>query len=311
MMRNPTFEIRISKRAGCGSPGSASPRSGIRTKSAARARSFEFQPSEARQPLHPCQKSKRQISNFEFFHANQPPYGFTLLELLTSIAIVAIMVTLSIAGMGQVKSIGQGAYCANSLRQLGIATTLYLADHQHVCFAFSEAEATGRLWYYGFETYASINSPEGDRSVDETQSPLYPYVQQVGGVEICPSFPYGQAIWKPKYAGASWGYGFNTFISSENVLSIPHPAQVILFGDCAQVNTFEAPASPSNPMLEEFYIIDNQYTTIHFRHGGCANILFLDGHVEKFTMYPGTLNTTLPNANVGRITPVGSTQYLE
>jgi prepilin-type processing-associated H-X9-DG protein len=64
-------------------------------------------------------------------------------------------------------------------------------------------------------------------------------------------------------------------------------------------------------MLEEFYMIENTYQTIHFRHGGCANMLFLDGHVEKFSMYPGTLNTILPSANVGRITPVGSMQYLQ
>jgi len=51
--------------------------------------------------------------------------------------------------------------------------------------------------------------------------------------------------------------------------------------------------------------------TVHFRHGNCANILFLDGHVEKFTMYPGTLNKRLPEANVGRITPAGSSLYLQ
>jgi prepilin-type processing-associated H-X9-DG protein len=64
-------------------------------------------------------------------------------------------------------------------------------------------------------------------------------------------------------------------------------------------------------MIEEFYIIDNTYTTIHFRHGAFANILFLDGHVEKFTMYPGTDDSRLPNVHVGRITPIGSMQYLQ
>jgi prepilin-type N-terminal cleavage/methylation domain-containing protein/prepilin-type processing-associated H-X9-DG protein len=237
--------------------------------------------------------------------------GFTMMELLVCVTIVCILAALSLAGIGQVKSIAQGAYCANSLRQLGAATDLYLADHQHKCFAYAQVEPTGKLWYFGFETYSSIGSPEGDRIVDETQSPLYPYVQQVGGVEVCPSFPYGQAMWKPKYQGASWGYGFNTFLSGENMLNITHPAQVLLFGDCAQVNTFQAPASPKHPMLEEFYIIDNTYLTVHFRHGDCANILFLDGHVEKFTMYPGTLDTRLPAAHVGRITPAGSMLYLQ
>jgi prepilin-type processing-associated H-X9-DG protein/prepilin-type N-terminal cleavage/methylation domain-containing protein len=236
--------------------------------------------------------------------------GFTLIELLVSITIVAILATLSIEGLGQMRSIAQGAYCANSLRQLGIATSLYLSEHQQKMFAYCQVLPTGHLWYFGFETSASLGSAEGDRTIDVTQAPIYPYVRQVGGVEVCPSFPYNQAIWKPKYSGASWGYGFNTFLSNASVLNVQHPAQIILFGDCAQVNTFEAPASAKHPMLEEFYMIENQYKTIHFRHGGSANMLFLDGHVEKFTMYPGTLDTTLPSVNVGRITPVGSTQYL-
>jgi len=241
-----------------------------------------------------------------------PPAGFTLLELFVSVAIVSVLAALSLAGLGQMRSIAQGAYCANSLRQLGTAATLYLGDHRQKCFAYSQIEPTGKLWYFGFETYASIGMPEGERTVDETQSPLYPYVMQVGGVEICPSFPYGSlSLWMPKYIGASWGYGFNTFLSDENVLTLPHPAQVILFGDCAQIDTFQAPASPSHPMLEEFYMIDNTYLTIHFRHGACANILFLDGHVEKFTMYPGTQDTRLSGVNVGRITPAGSMQYLQ
>ena len=253
--------------------------------------------------------------------------GFTLLELLISIGIVTVLAGLSYATIGQVKTIMQGAYCANSLRQLGLATTLYLNDHDHVCFQYSASEPGGTLWYFGFETNASKGEPEGDRTVDETQSPLYPYLNQVGGVEICPSFPYYTklSIWKPKYQGASWGYGFNTSLGGKNLLNPPyalpgqapglaplaHPAEIMVFGDCAQVNTFQAPASAKNPMLEEFYMFDPTDLTTHFRHGGCANILFLDGHVEKFTMYPGTLDTRLPGENVGRFTPVGSTQYLQ
>jgi len=239
-----------------------------------------------------------------------PRAGVTVIELLVAMAVIAVLAMLSLQGVGQMRTISQAAYCANSLRELGAATSLYLADHKDTMFAYSKPAPGGILWYFGYETDSSLNSPEGDRTVDVTQAPLYPYVNQVGGVEICPSFPYDSAMWEPKYKGASWGYGYNILLSNSNVLGFPRPSRVLLFGDCAQVNNFEAPASPHNPMLEEFYMFDAVDKTTHFRHGGMANILFLDGHVEKFNMYPGTLDTRLPGANVGRFNPPNSTLYL-
>jgi prepilin-type N-terminal cleavage/methylation domain-containing protein/prepilin-type processing-associated H-X9-DG protein len=237
--------------------------------------------------------------------------AFTLLELLVVIGVISILAVISFAAFSKMRGMAQSVNCANSLRQLGAATQMYLTDNSHVFFNYSTVAPGGRLWYFGFETSASLGSPEGTRTVDETQAPIYPYVHNVGGVEVCPAFPYGQAVWEPKYKGASWGYGFNTFLSGVNSLTLTRPSQVILFGDCAQVDTFQAPASASNPLLEEFYMIENTYTTIHFRHGAHANMLFVDGHVEQMLMYPGTLDTRLPAQNVGRITPVGSMLYLQ
>ncbi|MGA3172763.1 MAG: prepilin-type N-terminal cleavage/methylation domain-containing protein [Chthoniobacteraceae bacterium] len=242
--------------------------------------------------------------------------GFTMIELLVTVTLIAVLAVLTYQGTGQMRAIAQGAYCANSLRQLGMATSLYLADHHYRMFPYEQSAPGGALWYFGYETAGSLASSEGDRTVDVTRSPLYPYLMQVGGVEICPSFPYNcLSIWEPKYNGASWGYGFNATefpaFSNVDVTTIRDPSQILLFGDCAQVDTFQPPGTPTHPMLEEFYMFDPTDKTTHFRHGGQANILFLDGHVEKFSMYPGTLDTRLPSANVGRITPAGSKQYLQ
>ncbi len=237
--------------------------------------------------------------------------AFTLVELLTAMAVVAVLATLAMSTVGIVRSTGQYALCANSLRQLGVATQLYLSDHSQTFFNYSENTTDGKLWYFGLEPWGSVGGPEGSRTLDETKGPLYPYIMQVGGIVVCPAFPYNEAIWKPKFKGASYGYGYNTFLSGRKVANLGSLSQVLLFGDCAQVNTFQAPASAKNPMIEEFYMIENQYQTVHFRHGNAANILFLDGHVEKFVPFPGTVDTRLPTANVGRITPKGSMQYLQ
>ena len=64
-------------------------------------------------------------------------------------------------------------------------------------------------------------------------------------------------------------------------------------------------------MLEEFYIINETFKTIHFRHGHTANFLFADGHVESKKMHEGTRDDRMKSENLGRITEEGSLEYLE
>lgn len=237
--------------------------------------------------------------------------AFTLVELLVTISIVSVLATLTFSVSGKMRGLSYKASCAHSLRQLGVATQLYLGDHEQTFFQFSANTAEGKLWYFGLEPWGSVGGAEGSRVLDKTKAPLYPYIQQVGGVEVCPAFPYDSALWKPKFKGASYGYGFNTFLSGQKALAVAHPSQTILFGDCAQVNTFQPPASAKHPMLEEFYMIENWYQTAHFRHGSLAQMLFLDGHVEGLPLSSGTADHRIKTEIVGRISPIGSMQFLQ
>jgi len=235
--------------------------------------------------------------------------AFTLLELLVTISVIAILAAMSLGALTKVRSVAQRAVCANSLRQLGAATHLYLSEHDQTFFAYSQVTSEGTMWYFGFEKSGGP-SGEGDRELDQTAGPLYPYVRQVKGIQVCPAFPYNSALWKPKFKGASWGYGYNTSLSNANAAKFEQPSRIILFGDCAQVNTFQAPASSKNPMVEEFYMIDSAQRTIHFRHGASANMLFLDGHVDGMKLYPKTQDTRIKSEKIGRITAIGSTEFL-
>lgn len=252
--------------------------------------------------------------------------GLTLIELLACSAILVALAAMVIPASLKLKRSGESAKCAHSLRQLSVATQLYVQDHNGFFFPYYEEMPDGsKRWYFGSETASSMGQGEGDREVDITDGPLYPYLNIVGSVEICPAFPYGSNYWKPKFKGASFGYGYNQYLSPPtqdnprsprrpkpiSIASIEKPSQVIVFGDCAQVNDFQAPASASNPLLEEFYSIDDTYKTIHFRHSGRANMLFVDGHVEAFEPEPNTLDSRLPSEIIGRITPRGSTKYLK
>lgn len=55
--------------------------------------------------------------------------AFTLIELLTVIAIIGILAAILIPVVGKVRKAAQAAKCVSNLRQIGGATFLYLNDH--------------------------------------------------------------------------------------------------------------------------------------------------------------------------------------
>lgn len=248
--------------------------------------------------------------------------GFSLLELLAAIAVLAVLAVIALPLVQSWKQQARMAQSSSNLRQLAIATQLFLVENNDEFFPFRREGEDGIVWFFGKERFDGPKG-EGNRILDLTYSPLYPYIED-SGVQICPGFDYNSPHWKPKFAGPSWAYGYNISLGglysyvdgsqlkpAKRFSDLQSPSQIILFGTCAQVNTFQAPASPADPMIEEFYFIDDTFRTIHFRFGGKALMVFTDGHIREMEPHPGTLDTRLPSANVGRITPRGSRKYLE
>ncbi len=54
-------------------------------------------------------------------------------------------------------------------------------------------------------------------------------------------------------------------------------------------------------MLEEFYYLNTNEATVHFRHGEKANVLFCDGHVSRERPAPNSLDSRLPGQLVGQL----------
>ena len=162
----------------------------------------------------------------------------------------------------------------------------------------------GQLYWFGWIGPGA----EGQRAFDATQGALYSYLQG-RGVEQCPALNRSLSHLKLKTTGATYGYGYNLYLSTDppkrpvSVSRITQPADITLLADAAQVNTWQAPASASNPMLEEWYYVDNSVLQPngHFRHSQKANVLFCDGHVALERFVPGSLDRRLPSQWVGRL----------
>ncbi len=231
-------------------------------------------------------------------------HAFTLLELLAVIAIVAMLAALLLPALARSKASAQRIQCVSNLRQLGLAAHLYWDDNSGNCFRYSGVFTNGgQLFWFGWMG-AGV---EGQRAFDAMQGALYPYLQG-RGVEICPSFNYFISQLKLKATGATWGYGYNLYLSAApsqpplNLSRIPRPAETALLADAAQVNTWQAPASASNPMIEEWYYVDDSTNQPngHFRHAQRANAVSCDGHVALENFVPGSIDSRMPSQFVGR-----------
>lgn len=243
--------------------------------------------------------------------------AFTLVELLVVIAVIGVLAALLMPALSSVKIASSRAISAHSLHQLAIAGESYLGDHNYYFWKYSQSSPGGMTWWFGWESTASMSMPEGQRTCDYSQGPLGPYAIASDGIKTDPAFLQYSPRLKPKYQDGNYGYGYNTLLPADpttgqprNLFEVQSLNNTVVFATCAQVNTFESPASPGNPMIEEFYMINATEVTVHFRHGGKALAAFLDGSVREMEMCPGTLDTRLPSANIGRFAPIGSTEYL-
>lgn len=238
--------------------------------------------------------------------------GFTLVELLAASVILGVLLTLCAPAAMAVRRQTTLAVSSSALRQLSAAAQAYLAENQGQFFKSREVLPDGVQWWFGFENFGGSKA-EGKRKLDKARGPLGPYIMDSAG--LVPDFAFTSmgASFKPKFANGYFGFGVNTELTGGptgqesakwlRINQLERPGRTALFATCAQINTFQAPASGKKPMIEEFYFFNltDCRNTVHFRHGKKAMVAFADGSLQEVPGDPSNFDGRLPQAAIGSL----------
>ncbi len=206
---------------------------------------------------------------------------FTLIELLVVIAIIAILAGMLLPALNNARDKGKSISCVSNLKQLGLAFINYSSSNDDYMVLGETADYL-QAWCGRRDNMGSSYRPEGG---------LNPYLGNSSMIRSCPNVPVVSETGAFNKGNGGYGYNFNlspydsiTWQNSyKRVSSVKKASSTLAFGDSAAFN--------SDNVLVEVYSITAPYTSwgdstpdMHFRHGGRANVAWVDGHANSEAM---------------------------
>ena len=211
-------------------------------------------------------------------------YGYTLIELLIVITIIAILAAILFPVFAQVREDARRTTCASNMRQLGLAFLAYTQDFDDELPSVVSNPAAdsveGWIYYSDFQPGAT----DAPADFDVTRGNLYPYVKD-RRVYVCPDDTLGAKtgltyaengclIQFPSPPAATSQAG--TLLSSHQ-----NPSSTLLLAEEDSMGTDRVEGSTDDGFLSLSY-----NNGVSIRHTGGSNFDMLDGHVKWYKLSP-------------------------
>jgi prepilin-type N-terminal cleavage/methylation domain-containing protein/prepilin-type processing-associated H-X9-DG protein len=219
--------------------------------------------------------------------------GFTLVEVLVSIAIIAILTGMSMFGLLPARRKAQGAVCRSNLRLCGLALGLYAQDNdERLPLADGAGNQPGILWSVPEDTRAG--TPDAVRKRRSTCfNSIQPYVKN-HGIFRCPACTE-EAVGSAPAQKYLITYTFNGLASGAHLAAVPPDCILVWEGNGNRaypsftlVNpvlpngqiTYPPPPQPEGPPYDCTLLWPNEQASTWVHDKG-SNYLYADGRVRK------------------------------
>ncbi len=236
-----------------------------------------------------------------------PSNGFTLVELLVAVAIIALLIGILIPSLSRARQAAQGAVCRSNIRQLALANIGYAQENDdYYVIGAPDLNSSNLKRWHGVRSSAN-------EIFDPSLGPLRDYLGQSGKVKECPSFSkyYNEAGQGAGFEAGCGGYGYNSsYIGgrydvfgvfslapfgkgcehSARTNKVTAPGSTVMFTDAAFLQNHQGAATPIAYSFSEppFWQLKpgkpsshRPNPTIHFRHLGATHVAWCDGHVSS------------------------------
>lgn len=218
--------------------------------------------------------------------------GFTLVELLVTISIVAVLIGILLPSLGGARALSRSARCMSNQRQLGLAWAGYAleARDRAMPLAYWRQREIGtgpQVFWWG--THGTMSA-----GPDFSRGFIAPYLDgalTAGSVLECPSQPWGSYTPQGPARMPTSTYGYNGYYLSpmmtpgwgseigfrpwRRLFEIARPSELLVFAD-ALLATGDGTEPPRNTALLDPPMLfsrsggwrENEFPTTAFRHEG-------------------------------------------